>query len=32
PMGPVRFEWGIPLDPKAGEDGVVFNFSIGNFF
>ena len=32
PMGPLRFEWGFPLDPKPGDDSVVFNFAIGDFF
>ncbi len=29
PIGPLRFEWGFPLDRKPGEDSVVFNFFIG---
>ncbi len=32
PMGPLRFEWGIPIQRRSGEDSVVFNFTIGNFF
>ncbi len=32
PMGPLRFEWGFPIDPKANERSPVFEFSIGNFF
>ena len=32
PMGPLRFEWGFPINPRSGEDSVVFNFTIGNFF
>jgi outer membrane protein insertion porin family len=32
PIGPLRFEWGIPLDRQDGEDPIVFEFSIGNFF
>jgi outer membrane protein insertion porin family len=32
PIGPLRFEWGIPLDPQSGEDPLVFEFTIGNFF
>ena len=32
PMGPLRFEWGIPLDKRAGEDAVIFDFSIGSPF
>ena len=32
PVGPLRFEWGFPLSPRAGEDPVVFEFTIGNSF
>ncbi|OGQ22613.1 MAG: outer membrane protein assembly factor BamA [Deltaproteobacteria bacterium RIFCSPLOWO2_02_FULL_44_10] len=32
PIGPLRFEWGIPINPKTGEDDLVFNFAIGHFF
>ncbi|HPQ80207.1 MAG TPA: outer membrane protein assembly factor BamA [bacterium] len=32
PMGPLRFEWGFPIKRRAGEDSIVFNFTIGNFF
>ena len=32
PIGPLRFEWGIPLAPLPEEDSVVFEFSIGNSF
>jgi outer membrane protein insertion porin family len=32
PVGPLRFEWGIPLKPKPGEDPLVFAFTIGNSF
>ncbi|MEY3015504.1 MAG: outer membrane protein assembly factor BamA [Pseudomonadota bacterium] len=32
PVGPLRFEWGVPLDPKPGEDPLVFAFTIGNSF
>ncbi|MEK6607761.1 MAG: outer membrane protein assembly factor BamA [Myxococcota bacterium] len=32
PIGPLRFEWGIPMDAKEGEDPIVFEFTIGNFF
>ncbi len=32
PMGPLRFEWGFPINRRPGEDPVVFNFTIGNFF
>jgi outer membrane protein insertion porin family len=31
PIGPLRFEWGIPLDRQPGEDPLVFEFTIGNF-
>ena len=32
PMGPLRFEWGLPIRRRPGEDSVVFNFAIGSFF
>ena len=32
PIGPLRFEWGIPLNKQTGEDPLVFEFTIGNFF
>ena len=32
PMGPLRFEWGFPLKPEAGEDPMVFEFTIGSAF
>lgn len=32
PMGPLRFEWGFPIKPRAGEDPVQFNFTVGNYF
>jgi outer membrane protein insertion porin family len=32
PIGPLRFEWGIPLKREYGEDPIVFEFTIGNFF
>ena len=32
PIGPLRFEWGIPLNKQPGEDPIVFEFTIGNFF
>lgn len=32
PMGPLRFEWGIPINRRADEDSVVFNFTIGDLF
>ncbi len=32
PMGPLRFEWGLPIHRRPGEDAVVFNFTIGDLF
>ena len=32
PVGPLRFEWGVPIDPQPGEDPLVFAFTIGNSF
>jgi outer membrane protein insertion porin family len=32
PVGPLRFEWGIPLKPLPHEDPIVFEFTIGNSF
>jgi outer membrane protein insertion porin family len=32
PIGPLRFEWGLPLDAQSFEDPLVFEFTIGNFF
>ncbi len=39
PIGPLRFEWGFPLDRQRatiltgrGDDPVVFEFNIGNSF
>jgi outer membrane protein insertion porin family len=32
PVGPLRFEWGLPLDRRPGEDPIVFEFTIGNSF
>jgi outer membrane protein insertion porin family len=32
PIGPLRFEWGIPLDAQRNEDPLVFEFTIGQFF
>lgn len=32
PIGPLRFELGIPIDPREGERTSVFDFSIGSFF
>ncbi len=29
PIGPLRFEWGFPINPKGDEGDVVFNFFIG---
>lgn len=32
PMGPLRFEWGFPIDRQPDEQKSVFNFTIGQFF
>jgi len=32
PIGPLRFELGFPINPKADEEPSVFDFSIGSFF
>jgi len=32
PIGPLRFEWGIPFKNLPGEQPIVFEFTIGNFF
>lgn len=32
PLGPLRFEWGIPMKPLPYEETSVFEFTIGNFF
>lgn len=32
PIGPLRFEWGIPLTPRPEDQGVLFEFTIGNSF
>jgi outer membrane protein insertion porin family len=32
PMGPLRFEWGFPLNRKPGERAQIFEFTIGSFF
>ena len=32
PLGPLRFEWGIPINKRSGESGLVFNFMIGQLF
>lgn len=32
PLGPLRFEWGFPINPLPYEQKSVFQFTIGNFF
>jgi outer membrane protein insertion porin family len=32
PIGPLRFEWGIPLTRRPEDDNILFEFTIGNFF
>ncbi|NOY27877.1 MAG: outer membrane protein assembly factor BamA [Oligoflexia bacterium] len=32
PMGPLRFEWGVPINPRADERRSVFDFSMGSLF
>jgi outer membrane protein insertion porin family len=32
PLGPLRFEWGFPLNRLPYEESSVFEFTIGNFF
>ncbi|MCP5463466.1 MAG: outer membrane protein assembly factor BamA [Deltaproteobacteria bacterium] len=32
PFGPLRFEWGFPINREPGRSGVVFNFTIGQSF
>ncbi|MEM7515657.1 MAG: outer membrane protein assembly factor BamA, partial [Planctomycetota bacterium] len=32
PLGPLRFEWGIPLRRRAHEDSLRFEFTIGTSF
>ena len=33
PIGPLRFEWGIPITKRDKEDrDIIFEFTIGNFF
>lgn len=32
PMGPLRFEWSYPINPREGDRSHVFEFSIGTFF
>lgn len=31
PIGPLRFEWGFPINPRKGDPPVVFEFNIGAF-
>jgi outer membrane protein insertion porin family len=32
PIGPLRFEWGIPLNRRPQDEDIQFEFTIGNFF
>ncbi|HVJ93315.1 MAG TPA: outer membrane protein assembly factor BamA [Labilithrix sp.] len=32
PLGPLRFEWGFPINKLSWEESSVFEFTIGNFF
>jgi outer membrane protein insertion porin family len=32
PVGPLRFEWGIPLERQPGERPIQFEFAIGGSF
>ena len=32
PLGPLRFEWGIPIKRRAREEKIRFEFTIGNSF
>lgn len=32
PLGPLRFEWGLPFRPRSYEAPIRFEFTIGNFF
>lgn len=32
PIGPLRFEWGLPIKKQPQDSDVVFNFAIGSFF
>lgn len=32
PIGPLRFEWGVPLTRRPGDPSPLFEFSIGNSF
>lgn len=31
-VGVMRFEWGIPLSPRAGDPAILFNFQVGEAF
>jgi outer membrane protein insertion porin family len=30
PIGPLRFEWGLPFKPLPGEEPMIFEFTIGS--
>jgi outer membrane protein insertion porin family len=32
PIGPLRFEWGLPITRRPGDENMLFEFTIGNFF
>ncbi|WP_257461163.1 outer membrane protein assembly factor BamA [Archangium lipolyticum] len=32
PVGPLRFEWGVPLTKRPEDQALLFEFTIGNFF
>lgn len=32
PVGPLRFEWGVPLTRRPEDQRLLFEFTIGNFF
>lgn len=32
PIGPLRFEWGVPLNRRVGDEPIQFEFNIGNSF
>ncbi len=32
PIGPLRFEWGIPITPRPQDESYLFEFTIGNSF
>lgn len=32
PIGPLRFEWGIPITPRPQDEPILFEFSIGSAF